>query len=374
MTKTTTVAAVILLIAAFNVNLLGVGVVDAGGYQLELTEIAEIHTGGRICDVYVNGDVLYALDRDLGLQIFNISNPAAPEILSRIYDVYTFAHGLWYANDLIFIADYEDKLEIVNVSNSVTPRIIGRYRETDNSVQRLGTTNLHGLGNLVFLASQGEGLEIIDVEDPANPVEIGNYYGGASINVVYAFNNLACIREMGGSFKILNISAPATSMEIYQCTDVNAGHNFVTRDNLLYVPDQEYGLRVYDIADPANAVKKGEKQIEDGCIKCAIEERGTRSYAFMAAEQAGVVILDVTNPQAIEEIGHYDDGGRSFSIFIQNDLVFVAELDAGLEILQIKESRTSKSSFEFPFVILCLGLISAIRIRRTVKCAQRQAG
>ncbi len=93
----------------------------------------------------------------------------------------------------------------------------------------------------------------------------------------------------------------------------------------------------------------------------------------MAAEQAGIVVVDVTNPQTIEKIGQYDDGGRSFSLFIQNDIVFVAELDAGLEILQIKEVRTSKSTFEFPIVILCLGLISVIRIRRKVKCAQLQA-
>lgn len=373
MKKTITVTIMILLIGHLYVDSLRVGVSNASNYQLQLTEIAELHTGSRTVDVFVNGDVLYALDTDSGLQIYNISDPAAPIRLGKVYDTYTFAHGLCYNNELIFIADYTDKLEIVNASDPTTPQIIGQYQETDNSVQQLGTTNLHALGDLVFLASQGEGLEIINVEDPTHPVEIGSYYAGASINVVYALDNLAIIREMGGSFKILDISIPAAPTEIYQCTDVNTGQNFAARDNLLYVPDSEYGLRVYDIADPANANKIGEKQIEDGCMKCVIEERGTRSYAYMTAEGAGVVILDVTNPQTIEKIGQYDDGGQSFSLFIQNDLIFVAEFDAGLEILQIEELKTSKSAFEFPLVIFSLALISVIRIRRTIKYAQRQA-
>ncbi len=119
MKKTIATIVVILLIGHLYADSLGVGISNASNYQLQLIEIGELHTGSRICDVYVNGDVLYALDRDLGLQIFNISNPAAPEMVSRIYDTYTFAHGLWYANELIFIADHEDKLEIVNVSDQI---------------------------------------------------------------------------------------------------------------------------------------------------------------------------------------------------------------------------------------------------------------
>ncbi|MFX0094455.1 MAG: LVIVD repeat-containing protein, partial [Candidatus Hodarchaeota archaeon] len=201
----------------------GFSTYETSGFQVNLTEIGQLHTGSRTVDVYVNGDTLYALDLDLGLKIYDISSPTAPLLLSSLHDAYTFSHGLFYYKELLFIADYKDKLEIVNVSNPATPQLIGRYQEYDNSVQYVGSTNLYVIGDLVLLASQIEGLEIIDVKDPTNPVEIGSYYDGRRINAVYAINNLVFIRETGGNFKILDISDPTSPIEMYHCTEVAVG-------------------------------------------------------------------------------------------------------------------------------------------------------
>ncbi|MFX1256158.1 MAG: LVIVD repeat-containing protein [Promethearchaeota archaeon] len=345
---------------------LGFGACKTNGNQINLTEISQLHTGSRTVDVYVKDDVLYALDLDYGLYIYNISNISAPTSLGTFRDSYTFSHAFCYRKELIFIADYEDKLEIVNVSNPSIPQIIGQYQESDSGVEHFGSTNLHVIGDLVLLASQYEGLEIIDVEDPMNPVKIGSYYDGLSINVVYAIENLVFIREMGGSFKILDISDPTSLIEIYHCMEVNVGQNFFVMDNLLYVPDSDFGIRIFDITDPANTNKIGEKQIDGNCMKCVIEERGTHIYAYISAEEEGLFILDVTYPENIQEIAQYNDGGQSFSLFIQNDLLFVAEFAAGLEILQIDEIEETEvtPSLEAFFVILGLFLMLVVRQRR----------
>ncbi len=304
--------------------------------QLVLTEIGLLHTGSRISDVCVNGDVLYALDMELGLQIYNISDPTTPKKLGSYYDSYTFAHGLCYNNGLVFIADYGDKLEIVNVKNPTRPKLKSHYRVIDSNVERIGTTNLCFFGDLIFLASQGEGMEIIDVQDPSSPVEIGNYYAGNSINVVCAFKDLAFIREQGGSFKILNISDPTVPTEIYYSTDVSVGQNFAVSDNLLYIPDSDFGLRIYDISNPSDTIKIGQKRLSGECMKCVIEKKGAHIYAFLTAMDSGLIVLDVTNPQNLIELAQWNDGGKSFSPFVQNDLVYVAEFEAGLEILKIE--------------------------------------
>jgi hypothetical protein len=336
------------------------------GYQLTLTEIGELHTGSRTVGVYVNGNILYALDLDLGLKIYNISDPTTPKELGSYHNSYTFSHAFCYTNELILIADYEEKLEIVNVSNPSDPELVGQYREADESVEHFGSTNLHLTEEIVFLASQYEGVEIIDIKDPINPVKLGRYYFGRSINVVYAIANLAFIREMGGGFKILDITDLTNPSEIYHCTEVRTGQNFFVMNNFLYTPDSDFGLRIYDISDPANAFKVGEKQIDGTCMKCVIEDRGTGIYAYISAEEAGLIILDVTDPENIEEIGRYDDSGRSFSIFIQNDLVFIAEFSAGLEILQIEgfPSSTPSSSPSFGVLLVIIGLVFILKLRR----------
>ncbi|MHA2246976.1 MAG: LVIVD repeat-containing protein [Candidatus Hodarchaeales archaeon] len=351
----------------FIIIFFGFRIFKASSYQFTLLEIGELDTGWSTVDVYVNDDILYALDSSLGLKIYNISDPTTPKELGSFHNSYTFSHAFYYKNGLILIADYNNKLEIVNVSNPMDPRLIGHFYDKDDTLEHVGATNLHNMGNYVFIASQYEGVEIIDIEDPTNPVKIGRYYFGRSINVVYASNNLVFIREMGGAFKILDITNLTHPIEIYHCTEVNTGQNFFLMDNnLLYVPDLDFGLRIYDITDPSNTIKKGEKQIDGRSMKCVIEERGSKIFAYITAEEDGLIVLDVTDPENIEEVASYNDGGKSFSLFIQNDLVFVAEFLQGLEILQISVDNDNPSSstpgFEFLFVFG--GLISLIVVIR----------
>ncbi|MFX0126071.1 MAG: LVIVD repeat-containing protein, partial [Candidatus Hodarchaeota archaeon] len=319
------------VVCIFIIVFLGFNTFIIGGYQLILTEIGEIHTGSRTVGVHVEGDILYALDLEQGLKIYNISDPTSPKELGSFRNLYTFSHAFCYTNGLLLIADYEDKLEVVNVSDPLDPQLIGHYREVDYSVEHFGSTNLYNMGNIVFLASQYEGVEIIDITDPVNPIKLGRYYFGKSINVVYANENLAFIREMGGGFKILDITNLTNPLEIYHCTEVRMGQNFFVMNNLLYIPDSNFGLRIYDISNPANTIKIGEKQIDGTCRKCVVKSEGTNTYAYVSVEEEGLIILDVTNPENIEEIGGYDDGGQSFDLFIQDDLIFVAEFTSGLE-------------------------------------------
>ncbi|MFX0205203.1 MAG: LVIVD repeat-containing protein [Candidatus Hodarchaeota archaeon] len=356
---------IVILIIIF----LGFSMFKVSGYQLTLTEIGELHTGSRTVGVYVNGNILYALDLDRGLKIYNISDPATPEELGSYRDFYSFSHAFCYTNDLILIADYEDKLEIVNVSNPSDPELIGHYREVDSSVEHFGSTNLHNTGNIVFLASQYEGVEIIDIKDPVNPIKLANYYFGKSINVVYAENNLAFIREMGGGFKILEITNITDPLELYHCSDVRTGQNFCVMNNLLYIPDSNFGLRIYNISDPVNAFKVGEKGIDGTCMKCIVDDRGTGIFAYVSAEEEGLIILDVSDPEHIEEIGRYNDGGQSFSLFIQNNLVFVAEFSAGLEILQLNVEETTQSGLSLGYnaCFIISGLFIILFLKRKMK-------
>lgn len=365
-----------IVISIFIICMIGLCMLTVGGSQITLTEIGELHTGSRTVGVYVKETILYALDLELGLKIYNISDPTSPKEIGSFQDAYTFSHAFCYTDDLILIADYEDKLEIVNVSDTSNPVLIGKYQEADENIEHIGSTNLHFMENHIFLASQYEGVEVINIEDPLNPVEIGTYYFGKSINVVYAKDNLAFIREMGGDFKILDITNLTNPLEIYHCKDVNTGQNFFVMNNLLYVPDIDFGLRIWNITNPENSFKVGEKEIDGRCMKCVVEKRGTDILAYLSVEEAGLTILDVTDPENIEEIVQYNDGGKSFSIFIQNNMIFIAEFSAGLEILQIEgfyssttslsstTSTSSRSTSNFDIIIVFIGMVLVCLILR----------
>ncbi|MFX0114385.1 MAG: hypothetical protein ACFFB3_07545, partial [Candidatus Hodarchaeota archaeon] len=71
-----------LLLALFLLISPSLPTVSANSTQISLTEIGTLYTGSRTVDFCINGEVLYALDLDLGLRIYNISDVTAPTRLS----------------------------------------------------------------------------------------------------------------------------------------------------------------------------------------------------------------------------------------------------------------------------------------------------
>ncbi|MFW9995476.1 MAG: LVIVD repeat-containing protein [Candidatus Odinarchaeota archaeon] len=313
----------------------------AASQQVILTEIAEINTGSKTVDVHITGDILYALDDFQGLKIYNVSDPENPALIGRVYDSYTFAHAVVIDEDqgLAYIADFDDSFEIVDLSDLTAPKIIGRY---DNQMGNSGgTTDLSVAGKHVFLASQYGGLEIIDIEDPNNPVEVGSYYAGNSINSVSAINDsLVCINEVGNGFKILDTSdlGNIIVLDHYPLTSGSV-KDFVLIDSVLYVSGGAYGFLIFDISDPSAISKTSGKEFDSNhyIFEHIIKKQEKVTFAFLCAGDSGLIVLDVSDPLDIKEIVRFcdEDNGKAMSLSIQGDLIYVADFEAKLEILEI---------------------------------------
>jgi len=101
--------------------------------------------------VWVQGNYAYVADR-VGLQIYNVSNPAHPTTVRRYGDdrgCYFVEVSGKYA---YLIVDYG--IEILNISTPSTPRLVGHY----------GITDVSGLtvrDDLIFAASWDGGLQVL---------------------------------------------------------------------------------------------------------------------------------------------------------------------------------------------------------------------
>ncbi|UCG04159.1 MAG: hypothetical protein JSW11_09265 [Candidatus Heimdallarchaeota archaeon] len=315
--------------------------VVANEEQLTLTEISSI-VYARTCDVKVKGDTLYVLQADYGLATYNISDPTSPYRLGRCTDTYIFVHALIIDNGYAYVADYEDGLEIVDISDPTNLTIIGDY--TANAAA--GSTDIHKSGDLAFLASQSIGLEIINCSDIHNPVKIGSFYENHRVIRVYSFNNLVFISEARNGFKILNITDDGC-LEIFHFHVTVTYQDFFVLNNLLYTTT-EHGIMIFDISDLSNIVQLGDKDIGVS-YGFVIEQQSNQLIAYVSSWEAGVQILDITNPEKIELLAQYTDGGQSYNLAVSNNLIFVADFQDGLEIIQIENldsisSLSNKSS------------------------------
>lgn len=189
----------------------------------------------------------------------------------------------------------ERSLRVVSIANPLQPRQLGFLRMANNAKA------LWVEGNLVYYPDQLEiqqlkggkaGLHVIDVSNPASPVQIGE----------------------------------ADSTE--HCPQATS---LVLKEDYLFVGDLNQTICIFDVSDPASprlalAWKEG-PQVYD--LALAGERIFIAGYAYVGA-------VNITNPTApvLEDITVTP--GLAWGIDVDGDLVLVADMDGGLNVLRYR--------------------------------------
>ncbi|MDW8114688.1 MAG: hypothetical protein RMJ34_07150, partial [candidate division WOR-3 bacterium] len=58
------------------------------------------------------------------------------------------------------------------------------------------------------------------------------------------------------------------------------------------------------------------------------------SYCYVADGNAGLRIIDITNPNSPYEVGYYDTPGWAWGVYVSGSYCYVADDEAGLQIYQ----------------------------------------
>jgi hypothetical protein len=116
--------------------------------------------------VALAGDRLYLVGELSGLQVIDVSAPAAPVVLGSL-DTPGRASDVIVNGPLAYIADYHEGLQVVEVSNPAAPRIVGNL-ETPWYLYRLAQE-----GPFVYGGDLFAGLVILDLREPLAPRMLG---------------------------------------------------------------------------------------------------------------------------------------------------------------------------------------------------------
>jgi hypothetical protein len=233
--------------------------------------------------VQVVNSTAYVADDDEGLQIVDVSDPAAPALLGS-YDTPGDARGVQVVNSTAYVADDDEGLQIVDVSDPAAPALLGAY-DTPGDARGVQVVD-----DLVYVADLSGGLQILRVSrgapeptvtptpettptltptpDPAAPPELEmNYNTGkpgsrfvlkgfnvgsvSSISVLINGQSVVNVNVSGGSFTIVLITAANAQPGIYQISVVASSG--LTADEVLastrYTLDADALLREEQPAD-----------------------------------------------------------------------------------------------------------------------------
>ncbi len=225
-----------------------------------------------------------------GLSVLDIADPAHPQVVADL-PYLEATQFLCRDGDLLYVAGYYH-LSIVDVSEPAAPAVLG-------SLPLEGVCDLGVADGVVCLAAYDRFI-VVDATEPAQPVIVGELtFAWNTINKVAVSGPYAYVAVNNAGMYVVDVSNPAAPQWLSRFYDVNFITQVEVQDGRLWVSRYLYygTLFAFDLGDPAAPQWRGTWNEGAGSFRFAVS--GGR--AVVCEYSRGVLILDVTEPEAIHE-------------------------------------------------------------------------
>lgn len=360
----------------------GVFIFDVRGPEPKLLshyDCIELATG-----VEVQGDLLFIAQRQYGVEIVDVSDPAKPVYVSKIKT--DEAQSVDVKGGVMYVGDWNaSKLTTIDISNPRHPAILNSHglRGFGDGVCVDGALLYASTGHhdrTVSTSSQtsrpseddpaygtGHGLEVFSIKNPRKPKLLGGvkfpkhfYSQGYDMwSPVSGGDVVVCADTFNGVF-LVDVKNPRSPRTIGHYPELVGGVAVV--DDIVYAACPKAGLKVLSAPSLVKRVsrdrgtpislppQKDEKSSELFRVyRPGGQVWGTDfcgEYTVVAAGAAGVRV--VTLSPEIREVSHVSTEGFAVDVSVAGDHVYVSENTAGLSVWRLDDSGqlTFLSRFE----------------------------
>ncbi len=287
--------------------------------------------------ITTSGNYAY-LATDNAIKVINIANPAA---LAEVGSVeMSGVKDLFVKDSYLYVADGQDGLKVFDISTPSSPSLVDEKSYTEEIWNSLG---VFVKNTLIFMANGNAGIAVVD--DTINDKKADLLTNGAA----YKFTPVG----MEGFIGLSNGGSGFNVIDYRDLTDDNASSNqlrvgasyatvgipekSVVKGNRLYVADQDGGLQILDITDPANPTRIG--GVDVGCKATAVAVNDDETKAYVTDVCTGLFVVDISDKAhpTTSESGVIVTPGEARDVKIQGDYAYVADRLKGLEIIDISE-------------------------------------
>jgi hypothetical protein len=217
----------------------------AGGvYVLDISDRAHPQQIGYYQDISecwgieVAGNIVYVADAG-DLKVFDFSHPPN---LNLIGSYPLTPRGLTVRNGLAFISQEYDGLNIYNVSNPAAISLVGSYKGANTFTH--GPVGLSG--NYAYITEQ-RGLRILNVTNPAAPTEVSftSTHDEANWLVLNDSGSRVYVSEGSYGFSVYDVSNPAAPQLLNQTSVLGSVQVLTLTGGRLFTASGEGGLQIF---------------------------------------------------------------------------------------------------------------------------------
>ncbi|MFH1676724.1 MAG: hypothetical protein ABIC40_06830, partial [bacterium] len=285
-------------------------------------------------EVAVSGNLACVADGN-GLHVIDITTPESPNVI-RFIDTPTWASGVVISGDYAFVADTKDGIYPIKIVRPELGRIGDPAKLAcgamaisifENYIFVPNATRPPTM-NLTWVQDGNTGLQIVDIKSPLSPRVVGsmNVLGNCKQVAVYGKNAYTVNGEVFNAVDIdppekakligsYNFPVPQPSKQVPQVyrpmiTDVEADGRYA------YVADDNSGIMIIDVTHPEKPklvktvdtpgkIKTGEfgyYQV-DSTKRKAQRMKISDGYACLIVNDRTFAVVDIDPPESVEVVG-----------------------------------------------------------------------
>lgn len=285
----------------------GLRIIDVSDPEA-LRQVGLAATGQKVTAVAVAGQYVYVTEDKSSetslsgaLQIIDVVNPAAPQVVGSLELTY-FAQAITIRDDYAYLASAG--LNVVDISDSAHPRQVGFHQEGpfyDDVAVADGYAFISTDQYCDVIAVCPRQVGIVDVTDPTRPKgwdyrTKGIHWSGLGTGRgLAAWNGLVYVATEDG----LHVLDIATWPPVGEYTPVTLVADVAVSNGHAYTIDNHNELHVIDVHDPVNPTNTGALAVDmpDGVAV-------SNDYAFLSLWEYGLIMsVDIRNPASPREVG-----------------------------------------------------------------------
>jgi hypothetical protein len=304
-------------------------------------KLGQIYFDTWIKQFFLKDNYVYLSADTFGLVIVDVSNPEGPTIVGT-YENYGYYGGIFVKDSITYIGLRDTGIIMLDTRDPTAINEIGKFRFTQNNY----ATNFHFKNGYLYVTSSPStfsdmsigGMYILDLSNPESPVELGylDLPGDWSsyLTSIFVEDSLAYITnltDVGDWIDIVNVADPAKPVKEKQ-TVVDYPSDIFVHNTLVYLTDGYGGFKIYDFADPNEGTLVFHHPTGGDSRGIFIGE----TYAFISSDRAGLLVVDITDPEKPETVGRFNKGYLTGSdVSVQNAYAYLTNSSGGLKVLDI---------------------------------------
>ncbi len=161
--------------------------------------------------------------------------------------------------------------------------------------------------------------------------EVGSLQLGLAWDIILS-GDYAYIAGVTGGLRIVDIADPANPVEVGFYDSPGRAYGIDKEDNLVYMANNNDGLWIFDVSDPTNPIFVSQTD-----VGFAYSITVHNDIAYISGRWNGLRVIDVSDPENPYEISYVEATDQTLDAFYKEGLLFLADYNKGIRVVDVTD-------------------------------------